>query len=117
MNTFPAGYRPNPRYKPAFSYEDEWRELEGEFRILSAKRTAPDSYGSYLTIFRIKAPKLADPKEVLLCLIEHFTTGGCAHAHDCCGCRSTLVVKMGMANDKRAGRREWIVQQFTCFNY
>jgi hypothetical protein len=116
---FPAQYRITSRYKPAFSYMDEWVDLYGHnadpkmFRALSIRTTFVEDYeDTFLRTFRFKAPKDVSDKECRLIIRDHLWTGGCSHDYDCCGCRSAYPTSI-----KKVGKRDWIATQSSSRNF
>lgn len=116
--SFPAEYRITSRYKPAFSYMDEWVDLCDHnantkmFRVLSIRATIPEDWDcSEYRTFRIKAPKDVSDNECTMIISDHLKTGGCSHDYDCCGCRSAYPTSI-----QKVGKRDWIARQVSYRN-
>lgn len=61
--------------------------------------------------FRIIARPGDRGRDLSRAIRDTFSTGGCSHEHDCCGCATTR------ATVRRVGSREYKVQTRTTFNY
>ncbi|MFN5745581.1 MAG: hypothetical protein ACK443_05780 [Methylococcaceae bacterium] len=111
--TFPAQHRLTHRYKPAFSYMDEWQTYPGEFHLLKQTVLKVGDWDESTTVlYRVVAPKGMDPRTVRRCLSETFTRGGCSHDYDCCGCSFSSAYPI-----KQISKREWLVWEHISYNY
>lgn len=118
MNLFPATYRLTYRYKPNFSYMDEWEEVldsSGQpkvCRILSRRNSERDDYWGWSSTLRIKMPPGLSDYLAMKIMSDHLAVGGCEHEYDCCGCDSAFGHSF-----KRIGKDEWIALQSHSLNY
>ena len=78
------------RYVGTYQHLDEWRYV-GKAKVLAPRVIDEgndyDDVGTYLMHAHIPAGQ--DPKQTQRALADYFTSEGCAHEYDCCGCVST----------------------------
>lgn len=114
--TFYAEYRTTFRYQPAWSYMDEFQCFPGKyFTVVDTVEVKPrhpeyPERGPTL-LHQVIAPRGMKRKDVERCLREQFTTGGCHHEYDCCGCRFSSCYP------RYRGKRRWSVLEYVSFNY
>lgn len=77
-------------YVGTYKYLDKW-EFVGEFEEIGAKDLPTDGTDhteplSQLVYVLVKSDK--PDSEIRQALHDHYTSWGCAHEYDCCGCRS-----------------------------
>jgi hypothetical protein len=93
---------------------DRWKPV-GIAKVLPARQVrAPepenfDDGGRFL--LRATIPAGQEPKASAIALRDLYTSQGCSHEWDCCGCRSTY------ATVRRLSRREFAVFVDVSFNY
>lgn len=79
------------KYVGSCAYEDEWESI-GEYAIEA--KTAYDQKDCIKTVFLVRAyPKnLDEDKDIVRrAIVDNFTTLGCHHEYDCCGCWNTYA--------------------------
>lgn len=113
--TFPAEYRTSYRYKPAFSYMDDFKCFPGKHFVVTSteeiKSANPDDIdGNHTLLHRVIAPRGMKRLDVERCLREQFRTGGCSHDYDCCGCRHSYCYP------RYRGKRRWSVLEYVGYN-
>lgn len=95
------------RYVGTHKHLDAWRDV-GTAKVLPQRlvrqpRDEEAYYDEGTYLVRARIPAGQDPKLSAQALADHFTTWGCSHEYDCCGCRSTT------ARVKRLSRRDFAV--------
>jgi hypothetical protein len=106
------------KYVGTYSHLERFAPL-GNVKVLGGRDTPepdePDISDAGGRIFRVVAPSAMvrqhGAETIRRALSDLFTSWGCAHDYDCCGCVSS------MAYVKRAGRREFVVRQSFTRNY
>ena len=93
---------------------DEWKTI-GSFREISRISETDDSsdYENTVTTINVRVqdrePGLTI-EQIAQALADHYTNWGCAHEHDCCGCRLDSATAVCTVNG-------WTVTQNSSRNY
>jgi hypothetical protein len=108
--------RKTHKYVGTSQHMDDWESVPGRFKALRGRGYPPDDDTDYSDggkfAFTVVAPREHDPKKVMQALRDSFTSQGCAHQYDCCGCESRR------ASVKRIRKsREYRVVQSISYNY
>jgi hypothetical protein len=108
--------RKTHKYVGSYQHLDDWEALPERVKQLGGKGYPPDDDTDYSDggkfVFRVVAPRSLDPKKVMQALRDTYTSQGCAHQRDCCGCESrrASVTRIRRSNEYR-------VTQSISFNY
>lgn len=87
--------RKTHKYVGTYRYLDEWEdigiiELMGQ-RVLSVDYEDPCEYTVTEKIVRVTCDGVQPKEKIEQALRDTYTSHGCAHEYDCCGCWSTHV--------------------------
>lgn len=82
--------RTSHRYVGTYQHLDSWVDV-GKAKVLAPRKVEDgngyDEVGTYL--LRAIIPAGQDAEQSRRALQDHFTSEGCSHDYDCCGCLST----------------------------
>lgn len=85
------------KYVGTCSYLDEWQHF-GRIELIGSRQNKKNEYesGSQVMLVRIlpDPDKSVTTEQLEKCLHDAFTSVGCAHEYDCCGCVSQTVSKV-----------------------
>lgn len=99
--------RQTHRYVGTHRRFDHWEHV-GTARVLPPKlvrepRDEEAYYDEGTYLMHARAPTGQNPALTAQALRDHFSSWGCSHEHDCCGCRSS------QARVRRLGPRDFAV--------
>ena len=110
--------RDTHKYVGEYQHLDEWTQLGRVREVMRGEPTYPDgnnyedSYKVELLV-KVELHEDADASddEVKLALADVYTSVGCGHEYDCCGCRSFWADAEHLKDDK------WLVTISSSRNY
>lgn len=80
------------KFVGAYQHEDTWRSI-GSCEVYAGEATCTDETDIcephlQVNMVEVQVDTRATRKDIKQALEQTFTKSGCAHEHDCCGCRS-----------------------------
>lgn len=109
------------KYVGTYRHLDQWQTI-GSYELLASATSEPrdddepditDPRTTYNVVRVTPEPRFAHrTKTIRRALIDEFTSWGCAHEYDCCGCRSYQARNAVQMDDNR-----WIVEVNSSRNY
>jgi hypothetical protein len=94
------------------SNRDEWTDSIPVKLLQGVLLSEGKSYDEGSTVrYRVIGPKNVDQKMLKKAIRDTFSTGGCSHEYDCCGCPSTY------ATVKKARKGIFTAIVKTSYNY
>lgn len=83
------------KYVGTHSYLDEWQQF-GKIVFINSRQHKNNEYetGSQTMIVQVLPFEEVTEEQIHKCLHDVFTSRGCSHEYDCCGCKSQTVSKV-----------------------
>lgn len=83
------------KYVSRYDYLDQWEDL-GQLTILNRADQReddedPDDCMVHFFLLKVELEKELSDEDVARAIYDTLSYGGCACAHDCCGCRSMSI--------------------------
>lgn len=107
--------RKSYRYVTEYAYMDDFERI-GRFSVLSYRvvdeGNGIDDLGS--RIVRVRVDSGSNDDDIRRALSDAFSTTGCSHEYDCCGCQIRNAYEHQIKRDKR---KEWLVPMSVGRNY
>lgn len=79
------------KYVGTWRHLDEWRSIGSMVELSRYELNAEDDFTEPATtaiLVKVEYGKGVTYKQVFQALDSHYSSAGCDHEHDCCGCRS-----------------------------
>lgn len=103
------------KYVTEYAYMDVFERI-GRFSVLSYRVVDEgngfDDLGH--RVVRVRVDSDSDDESIRDALSDAFSTTGCSHEYDCCGCQIRNAYAHQIKRDKR---KEWLVQMAVGRNY